>query len=313
MLIKKLCCQLLDGNMTDHKTYISGTCRGFYVTVDTTENGMYSFKISAHSQNDPGNAALRDFVESHKNATKQIQSVDVSNDCITIVSKRAFPAKKIPAHLNEAVMPVIDYLSNNCYAPGCMHCGTQISQIDCYDINGTHHYLCGDCANKVEADLFNQKQDVLSKKSKLVPGIVGALLGSLIGCVVYFFIWQLGYIAAIAGLITAVCAFKGYELLGGVVDKKGVFACIIVIIFAVYFGNQLVWTYDAYSVYKDYGAGFFDCFRAINEIISETDLVGEYYGNLAIAYLMTILGSYRSVINAFKSSSGSYKVKKMEE
>ncbi|MDE5994483.1 MAG: hypothetical protein K2G60_03105 [Oscillospiraceae bacterium] len=312
MLSKKLCRQLLDGNMTDHNKYISGRCKGFYVTVNTTQNGMYSFQISAHSDYDPGNEALRNFVESRKSVTKQIQSVTAYNNSITVVSTRAFLAKKIPQHVNEAIMPIIDFLASNGYVSGCMQCGSQTSQIDCYDINGTNHYLCSECVGKVEGALADRKQNILANKSKLIPGIVGALLGSLIGCVVYFLVWQLGYIAAIAGLVTAVCAFKGYEILGGVVDKKGVIVCVIMIILSVLLANKLVWAYDAYSALKEYGASFFDCFRSIKGIISEANLTNEYYGDLVMAYLMTALGSARSVINTFKSSTGSYKVKKMK-
>ena len=312
MLGKKLCSQLLDGNMTDHNKYISGTCKGFYITINASENGMFVFQISAHSENDPGNTLLRDFMESRKNASEQIQSVSVSNNSITVVSTRTFLAKKIPEHLNAAIMPVIDFLSENNYVSGCMQCGTQDAPVDCYDVNGAHHYLCPECAGKVEAAFADRQQNILSNKSKLIPGIVGALLGSMIGCVVYFIIYRLGYVAAIAGLVTAVCAFKGYEMLGGVVDRKGVIACVFVIIFAVYFSNQLTWSYDAYSVYKEYDISFFDCFRSIGEIVEMSDLTGQYYGDLAIAYLMTIIGSFRSVISAFKSSTGSYKVKRMK-
>ena len=313
MLSEKLRRQLLDGNMTDHNQYISGTCKGFYVTINTTKNGMFNLKISAHSENDPGNAALRDFVESRTSAAKQIQSVSVTNNHVALVMTRTALAKKIPAHVNEAVMPIIQYLANNYYESGCMRCGTQSAQIDCYDINGEHHYLCGDCVGKVEEELMERQQDILSNKSKLIPGIVGALLGSLLGCVVYFLIWQLGYIAAVAGLVTAVCAFKGYEMLGGALDKKGVFVSVIVVILATFFANQLVWAYDAYSVFKEEGVTFFECYRAIGPLITELDLTREYYGNLAVAYLMTILGSIGLIINAFKSSSGSYKVKKVKE
>lgn len=312
MLSKKLCSQLLDGNMTDHKLCISGTCKGFYVTVNTTENNMFSFQISAHSENDPGNAALRDFVESRKSVTKQIKSVNVTNNSVTIVSTRALLTKKIPAHLNEAIMPIIDFLEINRYVSGCMQCGAQHSQVDCYLINNTHRYLCDSCANEIESNLSDRKQDVLANKSNLIPGIVGALLGSMLGCVVYFIVWQLGYIAAIAGLITAVCTFKGYEMFGKVIDKKGVFACIIVIIFAVFFSNQLVWAYDAFGALKEHDVSFFACFRYINEIVEESELTGQYYGNLAMAYFMTILGSFRSVLNVFNSSTGNYIVSKMD-
>lgn len=313
VLGNKLCSQLLDGNMTDHDKYICGTCKGFYVTVNITEKGMFIFQISAHSESDPGNASLRDFLENHKNAYKQIQLLNVDNNSITVVSTRTFLAKKIPAHLNNAIMPIIDFLSNSGYVSGCMQCGTQQAQIDCYNINGTHRYLCGECAEKIEGGLIDRKQEIQSNKSNLVPGIVGALLGSLVGCVVYFLVWQLGYIAAIAGLITAVCTFKGYEMFAGVVDKKGVFACIVVILFSVYFANQLVWTYDAFKALKEYDISFFDCFRSINEIIADAELTGQYYGNLAMAYFMTILGCFKTVMAVFNSSTGSYTVKKMKD
>ncbi len=313
MLSNKLCSQLLDGSLTDHKTYISGTCRGYYVTVNTAENGMYIINISAHSESDPGNAALRDFIESRKNVTNQIQSVNVSNNNASIVSTRTFLIKKVPAHLNEAIMPIIDFLESNRYVSGCMQCGTQMSDVDCYDINGSHRYLCSDCAVKIESALSDKKQDVLANKSNLIPGIVGALLGSMLGCLVYFLIWQLGYIAAIAGLITAVCTFKGYEMFGKVIDKKGVIVCVLVIIFSVFFANQIVWAYDAFKAYKDDGIGFFECFRYINDVVKLNELTGQYYGNLAMAYLMTLLGSYRNIVNAFKSSTGSFKVKKMKD
>lgn len=313
MLSKKLCSQLLDGGLTDHKKYLSGSCKGFHVTVSTTENGMYCFRISAHSENDPENAALHAFAESRKEVTPQIRSVNVYPNQLIILSTRTVLIKKVPAHLNEAILPIIDFLAENNYVSGCMQCGTQEAQVDCYEINGIHQYLCSNCVGRVEESLLGRQLEILSKKSKLLPGIVGALLGSMIGCVVYFFLWQVGYIAAIAGVVTALCAFKGYEMLGGVVDKKGVFACIAAILFSVYFANRLVWTYYAYTVYQEIGLGFFDCFRHIKEIIELNDAAASYYGYMALAYVMTVLGSFSSVVGAFKASTGSYKIKKMKD
>ncbi|MCH5321478.1 MAG: hypothetical protein J1E36_06915 [Eubacterium sp.] len=195
----------------------------------------------------------------------------------------------------------------------CMNCKTKDAQIDCYEINGEKCYLCSDCVGKVEADLIDKKQEILSKKSKFLPGLVGALLGSLIGCVVYFFAFRLGFLAAITGLITAVCALKGYELLGGALDKKGVFTSVIVIILSVFFANKIAWSYEAYSELKDYGADFFNCFRSLNLILQESELTGSYYIDLAVAYLMTILGAFGNIKKAFKSSTGSYKIKKVEK
>ena len=64
----------------------------------------------------------------------------------------------------------VNFLSSNSYVSGCMQCGTQVAQIDCYDINGVHHYLCSDCVGKMENELSDRKQEILSQKSKLIPG-----------------------------------------------------------------------------------------------------------------------------------------------
>lgn len=71
--------------------------------------------------------------------------------------------------------------------------------------------------------------------------------------------------------------------------------------------------HDAFKAYKDENIGFFDCFRYIDEVIKLNELTGEYYGNLAMAYFMTILGSFRNIINALNSSTGKYWIRKMDE
>ena len=54
------------------------------------------------------------------------------------------------------------------------------------------------------------------KRPENIPaGIVGAFLGTLLGVVCTVVIGQLGYVASVSGLIMAVGALKGYELLGG--------------------------------------------------------------------------------------------------
>ena len=53
------------------------------------------------------------------------------------------------------------------------------------------------------------------RQENIVAGVVGAFLGTLLGVVCTVVIGQLGYVASVSGLIMAVGALKGYELLGG--------------------------------------------------------------------------------------------------
>lgn len=86
--------------------------------------------------------------------------------------------------------------------------------------------------------LQTNQQEIQSKKSSLVAGLVGAFLGSLIGAVLWILIYKLGYIAGIAGAVTSICAMKGYAILGGHLDKKGVLGSVIIMFIAIFFANK---------------------------------------------------------------------------
>ena len=100
---------------------------------------------------------------------------------------------------------------------------------------GDAHILCNNCRGELEVALQNYQQQKRSEKSRLVPGLVGAFLGSLIGCALWVVIYRLGYIAGIAGAVTAICAMKGYEMLGGHLDRKGVAGSAIIMVVMIYF------------------------------------------------------------------------------
>ena len=69
-------------------------------------------------------------------------------------------------------------------------------------------------------------------------------------------IYRLGYIAGIAGAVTAICALRGYELLGGHLDRKGVIISTVMMMVMIFFANRLSWTWDAYDALNDEGYTF---------------------------------------------------------
>ena len=75
-----------------------------------------------------------------------------------------------------------------------------------------------------------------NKKENLVGGVVGALIGSLLGAASIILLSQLGYVAAISGVIMAVCALKGYELLGGRFSTVGLVVSIVLMLVMTYVG-----------------------------------------------------------------------------
>ncbi|XCP83685.1 hypothetical protein ABXS75_11410 [Roseburia hominis] len=302
--------QLLCGSLQDYKQHMSGIYRGYPIVIDLV-NGQYAVKINAQSVNDPGNAGLNAFLRQQKENIKQIAQVNTYDHCAVLTIQVPGLAKNIPNTVNAIIDPVIGYMINYGYGVGCEQCGNTSEELYCYEINSGHHYLCSNCSASIENSLQAHQQDVLSAKSNLVPGLVGALLGSLIGCALWIVIYKLGYIAGIAGAVTAICAMKGYELLGGCLDRKGVIGSVIIMLVIIYIGNKVAWSWEAYDALKEYGYTFSDCFRGLGEILKASDLVGGYCTDLVIGYGLTLVCSYKNIINAFRASKGSYKISKM--
>ena len=97
-------------------------------------------------------------------------------------------------------------------------------------INGSCRSICSACFGKMQENIATAQADIKAKPGNYVTGIVGALLGSLIGVIAWVLVYQLGYIAAIVGLIMAVCTIKGYQLLGGKLNIAGVIICVVIMI-----------------------------------------------------------------------------------
>lgn len=309
MLKEKLRCKVLDGSLSDSKTYLYGCYRGFYLTIQAV-SGQYIIRINAISPFNDNNAQLNTFLQKQMDLSKKITNAAAYPNFLNLTVKGPALAKNIPDTLNGFINPVIDYLANNQYRSGCEYCGTTDDELACYEINGKTHYLCDACKGDIHASLQENQEAILAKKSNLAAGLVGAFLGSLIGCILWVLIYKLGYIAGIAGAVTGICAMKGYELLGGHLDKKGVIGSVIIMIVMIYFANKLAWSWEVYDAFKEYGISFSDAYRNLSAVLTEYDLTGSFYGDLIIGYLLTAVASFRSIVSTFKASTGSFTIHK---
>lgn len=75
--------------------------------------------------------------------------------------------------------------------------------------------------------------------SNMILGLVGAVIGALIGAVLWVGIYQLGYIAGIAGAAIIGFSIKGYVMLGKSVDVKGIVICALLSIITIYFAHRV--------------------------------------------------------------------------
>ena len=93
--------------------------------------------------------------------------------------------------------------------------------------------------------------ELTEKKERTFLGILGALLFSLAGAVLYLILHKVGYIASLTGLATAYISYFGYGLLSG--NKHSIKGMIIAAVFALLITAVAcfaTFAWDLYSIAK---------------------------------------------------------------
>ena len=82
--------------------------------------------------------------------------------------------------------------------------------------------------------------DLTPRKSNVLLGVIGAVVFSLIGCVIWVLIGKLGYISYLGALAMSLLTVTGYKLLGRKFDIAGVITCLVVVAAAVFVSNVFI-------------------------------------------------------------------------
>ena len=150
--------------------------------------------------------------------------------------------------------------------------------------------LCYNCFVNLQQNQAVNSSEKQKKKENIVGGIVGALIGSLLGAACIVLLGQLGYVAALSGVIMAVCTMKGYDLLGGKLSTIGVMT---------YTGNRLDW---AISVAQGFEVDIATAFRSVPLLIEEEIIdAASYWANLVMVYVFVLIGAIPTVVNTMKN------------
>ena len=164
---------------------------------------------------------------------------------------------------------------------------------------GVPSLLCDSCYQQLGHNQEQIQQESAGKPENVLAGVVGALLGCLLGVGCIVLLGQLGYVAALSGIVLAVCTLKGYELLGGRLSTKGIVIACVLMLAMTYVGYRLDW---AITVAKYFEASLTDSYRAIPYLIDEEILDGGVYtGELIKLYAFTLIGAIPTIINSVKN------------
>ena len=261
----------------------------------------YLFTIYTSAKSSNSMALSKGEIKEFTKSIKQVISLNQDGNHFTVVQRSIANQEKLKTWLGETLDGLTSFLRSKSYTPCCQTCGKPV-ETNSFLYGTSYINLCADCETSMRQGAVASQQEKGQKQENVIGGIVGALLGSLVGVVCIVLLSELGYVAALSGVVMAVCTLKGYELLGGKLTKKGIVISIIVMLFMTWFGDMVDW---AIVIYKEVGAGYgysiFECYRMIPSMLSGGFIeMGNYIANLVLLYLFLLIGAIPQIISMIK-------------
>ncbi|MFQ8922600.1 MAG: hypothetical protein ACLR60_11950 [Clostridium paraputrificum] len=140
----------------------------------------------------------------------------------------------------------------------------------------------------------------VNNNGRILFGVIGAFLGSLVGVILWILLYNFGYIASISGLVMVICAIKGYEKFGGEINKVGMVIILIMTIIMVYIATHLSYGVEIYSTFKIDGVTIFDGVKSVGMFLDEIpEVKSSFIKDLLMGYLFTLVGTFRTFKNLF--------------
>ena len=277
---------------------VFGNVQGYTVTIMPNANNRvyYMLSLSVSRMGMAPNPA--DFKPLEK-MNKVLSGCTVQRFRVNFLVRLSGNKDKMAEALRSALDTLITFLRTNGYTNCCEHCGRP-EGVDAYTVSGNAYLLCEPCFGQVSEAAAQQNQTKMQKQEQVLPGIVGALIGSLIGAVVIVIVGQLGYVAAVSGLVMAICTLKGYEMLGKKLGTPGIIISCVLMLLMIFLAHQADWSITAAQFYE---TDFFTAFRAMMDLIKEGYVdSGDYFGGLAQVYLFAVIGAVPTIIAMAKGA-----------
>lgn len=142
--------------------------------------------------------------------------------------------------------------------------------------------------------------NITETRENVLAGAVGAFLFSLVGGILWFLLYQIGYVAAVSGLVGVICAVKGYTFFAKTKNEstKCLVISTIISILVLVIAWYLCVGYDLYLAYQawyaegevDFTLTFFESVQAIPYFFAEPEFLVAYLKDLGFGMLFAILG-----------------------
>lgn len=300
-----------------------GDRNGYKIALVCSKDQVLDVAVSVSRAGEvPDRETIRLFVQ-----RQRFESYSINNHRIMFSVRLSTNKDQRMAEVFETITTITDFLKSKGYENCCDECG-RLDATDSCIISNKVRLCCSSCFEKAYEENGGVKVK-REKKEKVIAGIFGALIGSLIGAFTIILIGLVGHTTWITGVILGACTVKGYEILGKKLTKKGVVISLALIVIMIFLAFQIfqimeLVKYLDINIYED--IYFFDLLKNYTSFIKKMDkfypnngLLSAYYQDLRNTYIYNLAGAVPTalaIINSIKVSKNAvnrtYKMGKNE-
>lgn len=185
--------------------------------------------------------------------------------------------------------------TNDAYNAGADNTGTEYTTYTAYTTDGSYG------AGNYTAPTTSIQAPVIEESRKGL-GIVAAIIGAILGGVVWTLVGYAGYIAAPVAILIFWLASTGYKKFGKKEDTFGYIFSGILVLIVVTIATYMATALDVQRAFDEIGKSksFYRVLRNLNMYMRRYDLWGSFIANLVIGYLFSIAATAGTIVSRIK-------------
>ena len=261
--------------------------RGEYTFLLRTEKNELIVSVLRGGE-DPDKEGFRDLIQ----ARPELTGCKTAGPRVTFSLRKGATARSCAEKIHTLLPELLSYLHNNGYENCCEISRAVGTTVGCMT-NGVPQLLAPELFAEVSRKAGQNERVRAEIPENIGRGILGAFIGGVIGAAVIVLIGQLGYVAAISGVVLGYCTIGGYRRGAGKLSALGIAVSVVVMLAAVYLGNRVD---IAISATQELDLSFGQAFAWMHELV-DTD---SYTANLISLYLFSAIGAVPAALNAHK-------------
>lgn len=293
--------------LDESKSIVYGHIHGYFVVIrqDAATAARHTVRLWVKAGKMEPLPGIAEYVQQCCNKYQYLQRAGYDGSKITAEFQGLgfkWGSQYVPC-LDTFLKDITAYAESNQLVVCCEHCGRE-EELNLYQLEDTDHVLCGNCYSDMADEIVrhNKGEQQSAVNGNISAGILGAIFGALLGAAVWVLIYRFGYISALGGGLIVVLALKGYELLGGRLNRFGIFMCCMISALMLLGAGYLSL---AIAIMRDrpHHVSLWYALRSVPAYFAYADVQMNVLRDLILSYLFMILGAWRSVKDTYTENN----------